>query len=56
MLFSGSIRINLDPFNNYTDAEVWKALESAHLSSFVSELPEALGHLITEGGENLRCV
>lgn len=35
VLFSGSLRINLDPFNCYTDDEVWRALEHAHLKSFI---------------------
>lgn len=33
-MFSGSLRFNLDPFNRYSDAEVWKALELSHLKSF----------------------
>lgn len=35
VLFSGSLRMNLDPFNKHTDSEVWTALEHAHLKSFV---------------------
>jgi len=31
VLFSGSMRTNLDPFNHYSDRDVWKALELAHL-------------------------
>ena len=27
ILFSGSLRKNLDPFNQYNDTEVWNALE-----------------------------
>ena len=27
MLFSGSLRYNLDPFDEYSDEEVWDALE-----------------------------
>lgn len=36
VLFSGTLRINLDPFENHTDEEVWRALEHAHLKTFVS--------------------
>ena len=38
VLFSGSMRMNLDPFNQYSDKNVWDALEHAHLKSFVSNL------------------
>jgi len=31
VLFQGTIRHNLDPFNQYSDAALWKALEKAHL-------------------------
>ncbi|RXN09968.1 multidrug resistance-associated 1-like protein [Labeo rohita] len=53
VLFSGSLRMNLDPFDAYTDEEVWNALELAHLKNFVSELPDKLNHECSEGGENL---
>lgn len=35
VLFSGTLRINLDPFDRHTDEEVWRALEHAHLKAFV---------------------
>lgn len=53
VLFSGSLRLNLDPFEQKSDEEVWRALELAHLKSFVSGLPTGLDHEVTEGGENL---
>lgn len=53
VLFSGSVRSNLDPFNKHNDEELWKALEVSHLKSFVSGLSDGLQHKITEGGENL---
>lgn len=54
VLFSGSLRMNLDPFDTYTDEEVWRSLELAHLKNFVSNLPDKLNHECSEGGENLR--
>ncbi|XP_062269512.1 multidrug resistance-associated protein 1-like [Platichthys flesus] len=53
VLFSGSLRMNLDPFDTCSEEELWKALELAHLSSFVSELPQKLEHQCSEGGENM---
>ncbi|XP_004459255.1 ATP-binding cassette sub-family C member 2 isoform X1 [Dasypus novemcinctus] len=53
ILFSGSLRMNLDPFNNYSDEEIWKALELSHLKSFVAGLQHGLSHEVTEGGDNL---
>uniref|UniRef100_A0A665WLW5 Multidrug resistance-associated protein 1 n=1 Tax=Echeneis naucrates TaxID=173247 RepID=A0A665WLW5_ECHNA len=53
VLFSGSLRMNLDPFDNYDDDDVWRALELSHLKTFVSGLPDGLSHECSEGGENL---
>lgn len=30
VLFSASLRYNLDPFEKYTDADIWKALEQVN--------------------------
>lgn len=53
VLFSGTLRINLDPFGKYSDDDVWRALEHAHLKSFVKGLAAGLNHEVSEGGENL---
>ncbi|KAL7286834.1 hypothetical protein TKK_0018975 [Trichogramma kaykai] len=53
VLFSGSLRLNLDPFNKCSDTDLWKALEHAHLKDFVKSLPNGLNHEVTEGGDNL---
>nr|XP_046212964.1 ATP-binding cassette sub-family C member 3 isoform X1 [Oncorhynchus gorbuscha] len=53
VLFSGSLRMNLDPFERYSDVEVWKALELSHLNKFVSNQPAKLELECSEGGENL---
>lgn len=53
VLFSGTMRMNLDPFNAFQDSQIWEALKNAHLDSFVSSLQEGLLHHVTEGGGNL---
>ena len=53
VLFSGSMRSNLDPFNKYSDDELWRTLEHAHLKGFVRKLPGALDYAVVEGGDNL---
>ncbi|ETE66837.1 Canalicular multispecific organic anion transporter 1, partial [Ophiophagus hannah] len=53
ILFSGSLRMNLDPFDHYSDEDIWHALELAHLKSYVQALPERLSSPVSEGGENL---
>ncbi|XP_068632707.1 multidrug resistance-associated protein 1 isoform X1 [Battus philenor] len=53
VLFSGTLRMNLDPFDVYTDEEIWRSLEHAHLKNFVQGLQAGLRHEISEGGENL---
>jgi ATP-binding cassette subfamily C (CFTR/MRP) protein 1 len=53
VLFSGSLRMNLDPFSQHEDAIVWEALRLTHMDAFVSSLPDRLLHKVDEGGENL---
>ncbi|XP_027325123.3 multidrug resistance-associated protein 1 isoform X8 [Anas platyrhynchos] len=53
ILFSGSLRMNLDPFDQHSDEDIWRSLELAHLKNFVSALPDKLNHECAEGGENL---
>ena len=50
VLFGGTLRFNLDPLNQYSDNELWAALELAHLKHHVRE--EGLDQAIDEGGEN----
>nr|UOU03337.1 ATP-binding cassette subfamily C1-6 [Brachionus rubens] len=53
VLFSGTLRINLDPFEESTDEQIWNALENAHLKEFVQSLEKKLDFECSEGGENL---
>lgn len=54
VLFSGSLRMNLDPFEAYKDSDIWRVLELAHLSEYARSLPAGLSHAVSEAGENLR--
>ena len=53
VLFSGTMRFNLDPFNEKSDQELWTCLEHAHLKDFVKSLDQGLDSSVLEGGENL---
>ncbi|KAM7536307.1 hypothetical protein Aperf_G00000087220 [Anoplocephala perfoliata] len=54
VLFSGTLRFNLDPFDSHTDEAVWEALTIANLRSFVEGASnEGLNMQIAEGGGNL---
>ena len=54
MVFSGSLRINLDPYQTKTDEEIWDVLEQAHMKDFVRALPGQLEFKCSEGGDNVR--
>ncbi|KAI9164467.1 hypothetical protein H9P43_008318 [Blastocladiella emersonii ATCC 22665] len=41
-LFSGTVRSNLDPLASRSDAEIWAALDAAHLRDAIAALPGAL--------------
>ncbi|XP_033988992.1 canalicular multispecific organic anion transporter 2 isoform X2 [Trematomus bernacchii] len=53
VLFSGTLKMNLDPFEKYSDEELWAVLEHCHLHKFVSNQPAKLELECSEGGENL---
>ena len=54
VLFSGPLRFNLDPFGEYEDSALWRALRQAHLHDFVRGLPGGLSYECEEEGLNLR--
>ncbi|ETN15412.1 hypothetical protein PPTG_21936 [Phytophthora nicotianae INRA-310] len=53
MLFSGSLRMNLDPFAEKSDAELWEVLRKVHLADTVSSWGKGLDYEVAEKGENL---
>lgn len=52
VLFSGTLRKNLDPFDEYSDEILWNALEEVELKEVVSDLPGGLESRMSEGGSN----
>ena len=52
VLFTGTVRANIDPFLRATDAEVWSALDRAHLGDHIRVLPGGLSAEVEEGGRN----
>nr|GAT42967.1 predicted protein [Mycena chlorophos] len=52
-LFEGTLRLNIDPVEQHSDAEIWVALEQAHLKEYVQSLPEGLDAPVREGGQSL---
>lgn len=53
ILFTGDLRFQLDPFQQYSDLEIWAVLEQVNMAATVKGLPHALKEQIAEGGENL---
>jgi ABC-type multidrug transport system fused ATPase/permease subunit len=55
-VFEGSIRENIDPTNQFTDEQIWNALELSHLKEHIlamSDSDEGLDVKLSEGGSNL---
>lgn len=53
ILFSGTFRENIDPFNQFSDTQVMHALRRAHLAPLIKGLPQGLATPVQEGGGNL---
>ncbi|XP_047209979.1 ATP-binding cassette sub-family C member 5 isoform X3 [Girardinichthys multiradiatus] len=52
VLFIGTVRSNLDPWDQYSDLQIWEALEKTHIKEMVSQLPHSIQSEVTESGEN----
>uniref|UniRef100_M3ZDH2 ATP-binding cassette sub-family C member 5 n=1 Tax=Xiphophorus maculatus TaxID=8083 RepID=M3ZDH2_XIPMA len=52
VLFIGTVRTNLDPWDQYSDLQIWEALEKTHIKEMVCQLPHSLYAEVTENGEN----
>lgn len=52
ILFSGSIRFNLDPFEEYDDESIWSALDAVRLKHVIMALEDGLDGIVSEGGQN----
>lgn len=53
ILFTGSLRRNLDPFNKHADHDLWTALEDVQMKHWVLQLPGHLQYKLIESGSNL---
>ena len=53
MIFSESVRRNLDPTDQYPDHELWEALRKVQLEKFVADKSEKLDYQLAEQGANL---
>ena len=52
-LFSGSLRKNLDPFGEFSDEELWAALEDVKLKESMADSAAGLDYVVTDGGSSL---
>ncbi|KAA8491694.1 Multidrug resistance-associated protein 1 [Porphyridium purpureum] len=52
ILFTGTLRENLDPFCVHSDAVIWQALEDASMKAHVQSLPDQLDAVVADQGNN----
>uniref|UniRef100_A0A8I6WKU6 ABC transporter domain-containing protein n=1 Tax=Hordeum vulgare subsp. vulgare TaxID=112509 RepID=A0A8I6WKU6_HORVV len=52
VMFEGTLRSNIDPLDEYSDEQIWKALDCCHLGDEVRKKEFKLDSTVTENGEN----
>jgi ATP-binding cassette subfamily C (CFTR/MRP) protein 1 len=52
VIFSNSVRYNLDPFKTCSDEELWDVLKKVKMGEVIALLPGGLDEQVAEGGEN----
>ncbi|XP_053212744.1 ATP-binding cassette sub-family C member 4-like [Panonychus citri] len=53
LLFTGTIRSNLDPLSEQSDESIWSTLKAVNLSRTIESMPGGLDAIVTQGGSNL---
>ena len=52
VLFNGTVRLNLDPLNQYKDHQLWNALKAVQLVQVIKELEGGLDSKVIDNGDN----
>ena len=52
ILFSATVRFNIDPFNESTIERIWEVLTDVNMIKHIESLPNKLDELVVEGGDN----
>lgn len=52
VLFTGTVRFNLDPFSEHSDEEIWDALRRVYLDSYIRSFTDSLNLRVDEKGSN----
>jgi len=52
VMFSNTIRYNVDPFATKSDEELWDVLKKVEMGEVIAQLPKGLDEMVAEGGEN----
>ncbi len=52
-MFAGTLRMNLDPLEIYSDNQLWNVLEQVNMKEYAENIDGKLSHECLDGGENL---
>lgn len=52
VMFSNTVRYNLDPFEEKSEYELWEVLKKVQLAETIAVMPGGLDEQVAEGGEN----